>query len=233
MIVTRRSLLVRASMTAGLLAVGSQFPVAAALPAGGKVPVPPKPTYYAFKVLWKGEEIGSHLTSIVPSPNNRDMMVTTKVEMKVGIAFVTVFRFEHDSTEVWRDGRLSSLSSRTNDDGDDLRLDGEATSKGFEASGSGGPFVAASDILTTNCMWLPQLVREEKLIDAQNAVVVGLFSERLGEERMAVRGNERWAERHSILTPFVACNLWYDDEGNWVRARIEVKGETLDYNLVT
>jgi hypothetical protein len=159
------------------------------------------------------------------------MTVKTKIAMKVKIGFFTAFRYEHDSTEIWRDGLLQSLVSKTYDDGDDLAVTGEATVGGFKAVGPHGAFVAPADILTTNCMWLPTLVEEKKLIDAQNGVLVGLVSKPLGEERVKVKGKDRPAERHSILTPFVGGSLWYDLAGNWVRSRLEIKGETLEYSL--
>jgi hypothetical protein len=34
-------------------------------------------------------------------------------------------------------------------------------------------------------------------------------------------------------SPFLAGSLWYDQAGNWVRSRLEIKGETLDYKLAT
>jgi Family of unknown function (DUF6134) len=196
-----------------------------------KADIPPGPRTIKFRVLWEGDQIGYHHTAITPTADGTGMTVTTKIAMKVKIGFITAFRYEHDGTEVWRDGLLQSLVSKTHDDGDDLTVKGEATKSGFKAVGPDGPFVAPADSLTTNCMWLPTLVDEKKVIDAQNGVMVGLVSKPLGEERVKVQGKDRPAERHSILTPFVGGSLWYDLAGNWVRSRLEIKGETLEYSL--
>ncbi len=230
---TRRHALRLAAGGIGLLACCHFAGPGAARAAIDKVNIPAQPTTLKFRVLWKGDDIGYHSTTIMPSADARGMTVTTRIAMKVKIGFITAFRYEHDSTEVWQDGLLKSLVSRTHDDGDDLAANGEATPNGFKAVGPDGPFTAPADSLTTNCMWLETMVGEKKLIDAQNGVVVGLVSKPLGEESVKVRGKNERAERHSILTPFVAGSLWYDADGNWVRSKLEIKGETLEYSLAT
>lgn len=231
MIGTRRTMLRLAALGIGVFAIGPISGFDTAKAAIGKIDIPAGPRAVKFRVLWEGDPIGYHNTTITPSADGTGMTVKTKIDMKVKIGFFTAFRYEHDSTEVWQDGVLQSLVSKTNDDGDDLAVKGEATASGFKAVGTNGSFVAPADILTTNCMWLPALVDEKKLIDSQNGVLVGLVSKPLGEERVTVRGKDREAVRHSILTPFVGGSLWYDLAGNWVRSRLEIKGETLEYSL--
>jgi hypothetical protein len=229
---SRRGILRLALLGAGALALSPALAYAEAITApAGKVAIPIDPRTFRFRVLWDGDDIGQHLTTITPSTDGRGMTVATKIGMKVKMGFITAFRYEHDSTEVWHDGRLQSLVSKTYDDGDHLAVKGEATAEGFKAVGPKGPFVAPAESLTTNCMWLPALVGEKKLIDAQNGMLVSLVSKPLGTEHVAVRGKDREAHRHSIRTPFVAGSLWYDQAGNWVRSRLEIKGETLDYKL--
>ncbi|HEY7689976.1 MAG TPA: DUF6134 family protein [Dongiaceae bacterium] len=219
-----------AALGIGTLAIAPMPLISTAQAAISKIEVPEAPRMLKFRVLWKGEDIGYHNVAITPTADG-GMTVKTKIDMKVKIGFITAFRYEHDSTEVWQDGLLKSLVSKTNDDGDDLAMKGELVGGVFKAVGPKGPFVAPADSLTTNCMWLPELVDEKKLIDAQNGVVVSLVSKPLGTDHVVVRGKDRETERHSIRTPFVAGNLWYDEAGNWVRSRLEIKGETLEYKL--
>jgi len=229
---SRRGILRLALLGAGALALSPALAYAGAITAPvGKIAIPTEARTFKFRVLWDGDDIGQHLTTITPSADGQGMTVGTKINMKVKMGFITAFRYEHDSTEVWHDGRLQSLVSKTYDDGDDLSVKGEATVDAFKAVGPKGAFVAPAESLTTNCMWLPALVSEKKLIDAQNGVLVGLVSKPLGTEHVAVRGKDREAHRHSIRTPFVAGSLWYDQAGNWVRSRLEIKGETLEYKL--
>jgi len=231
MIHSRRKLLRFAALGVGALAFAPMPIIAPARAAIGKVDIPADPKALRFRVLWDGDQIGHHNVTITPTPDGDGMTVVTNIRMKVKAGPFTAFRYEHDSTESWRDGLLQSLVSKTYDDGDDLSLKGHATTAGFSAVGPKGSFIAPADILTTNCMWLPGLVDEKKLIDAQKGVLVTLVSKPLGEEHVVVKGKDRTAERHSIRTPFVGGSLWYDLAGNWVRSRLEIKGETLEYSL--
>ena len=231
MVSSRRTTLRFAAISAAMLVVGPMRCVNFAQADISKVQIPSSPKHVSFRVMWKGEQIGYHNTVITPSTDGAGMTVQTKIGMKVKMGVITAFRYEHQSTETWQGGLLQSLVSMTNNDGDKLSVKGEATSNGFRVTGPKGPFVAPADSLTTNCMWLPELVEEKKLIDSQNGVLVGLVSKPLGEETVKVKGKNEPAERHSILTPFVGGSLWYDLAGNWVRSRLEIKGETLEYSL--
>jgi hypothetical protein len=220
-----------AALGIGALAILPMPVFSPAQAAIGKVDVPADRKALRFRVLWKGDEIGHHNVTITPTADGNGMSVVTDIRMKVKVGPFTAFRFEHDSTEVWRNGLLQSLTSKTHDDGDDLALNGKATAAGFKAVGPKGAFTAPADVLTTNCMWLPELVDEKKIIDVQKGQLVSLESKPLGEEHVVVKGKDRTAERHSIRTPFVGGSLWYDLAGNWVRSRLEIKGETLEYSL--
>jgi hypothetical protein len=232
MIHPRRKFLNFAALGAAALAMGQVPLISPARAAIGKAEIPADPKSVRFRVLWQGDDIGHHNVTVTPTADGHGMSVVTSIRMKVKVGPFTAFNYEHDSTEAWRDGLLQSLVSKTDDDGDDLTLKGQATAGGFSAVGPKGAFLAPADVLTTNCMWLPELVDQTKIIDAQKGELVTLVSKPLGEEKVVVKGKDREAERHSIKTPFVGGSLWYDLAGNWVRSRLEIKGETLEYSLV-
>jgi hypothetical protein len=232
MIHPRRKFLNFAALGAAALAMGQVPLISPARAAIGKAEIPADPKSVRFRVLWQGDDIGHHNVTVTPTADGHGMSVVTSIRMKVKVGPFTAFNYEHDSTEAWRDGLLQSLVSKTDDDGDDLTLKGQATAGGFSAVGPKGAFLAPADVLTTNCMWLPELVDQTKIIDAQKGELVTLVSKPLGEEKVVVKGKDREAERHSIKTPFVGGSLWYDLAGNWVRSKLEIKGETLEYSLV-
>src|SRR5262245_61942750 len=59
--------------------------------------------------------VGTHVASFTRVGD--DLQVSTKIKLAVKIAGVTLYTFESDGIEVWRDGRLISASSTTNDNG--------------------------------------------------------------------------------------------------------------------
>jgi len=98
----------------GALALSPAVAYAGAAPAAiGKVAIPTSPRTFKFRVIWDGDDIGHHVTTITPSTDGQGMTVGTKIGMKVKVGFITAFRYEHDSTEVWQGGSLQSLVKLT------------------------------------------------------------------------------------------------------------------------
>ena len=81
--------------------------------------------------------------------------VDTEIHLLVKVAFFTVFAFSHRSTETWRGGRLTSLTSETVEQGETLHVEGAATPQGFRVVSKGGPFIASAATLTSNSLWTP------------------------------------------------------------------------------
>ena len=60
-----------------------------------------------FDVYRKGDvEFGSHTVSF--SEDGGDLIATTSIRLRAGLGPVTVFRYEHDNTERWRDDQRSN-----------------------------------------------------------------------------------------------------------------------------
>jgi hypothetical protein len=123
-----------------------------------------------------------------------------------------------------------SLRSRTNEDGKRYTVEATAELGGIRVVGPGGPLVVGSQRLTSNSLWDPLLVDQQRLIDAQHGGEIGLVVHRRGAESLELGGKERVVtDRFQILTPHCAGLLWYDATGRWVKAALEIRGERIDY----
>jgi hypothetical protein len=85
--------------------------------------------------------------------------------------------------------------------------------------------------LTTNALWDSRIVREQRLIDVQYGGEVGLVAKPLGDEQVATPQGQVRASRYRMITPYYAGSVFYDGEQRWVKALIELKGETIEYAL--
>jgi hypothetical protein len=148
------------------------------------------------------------------------------------MAFVTHFEFTHDCEEVWQSGRLVSLRSKTNDNGDKFQVTAKATPEGIRIEGPGGPAIAPADAYTSNSVWNTAVLEQKTVIDAQHGGIIGLSVRPQGEQEVAVAGQQVPAEKYQVVTPFVAGNVWYDEAGRWVKALFEKDGEQMEYRLV-
>ena len=214
--------------SAGLifLAGSSSRPLADSLPGADSVAAGLR-----FRILWKGDAIGYHRVSLKPAGDT--ITITTGIRMKVKMAFVTAFRYEHDCTETWSGGRLVSLDSRTDNNGDKLKVTGAATADGFDMVGPAGPFTAPAGALTTNSLWSPAFVTQTDLIDAQNGGTIGLVSKDLGKVDAMVAAARLPTEGFDLVTPYLSGRVWYDADARWVKGEFEREGERISYDLET
>lgn len=184
-----------------------------------------------FSVLYKGNKIGTH--TILYSPARGETRVQTEIHLLVKIAFFTVYTFGHRSEETWRDGRLVSLSSETEEHGETLRVEGAATPQGFRVVSKGGPFIASAATLTSNSLWTPAVLEQEMLVDAQHGGIIGVSARKFAEEQIVIDGRPVDATRYTFITPYLAGSIWYDRVNQWVRGEFERDGSKIQYQLDT
>ena len=221
--VPRRALLV--SALAGF--AGCIVPALAC--ASAAIVVPTAAADRRFSVLYKGSRIGAH--TITYSAALGETRIRTDIDLAVKALFFTVFAYTHRSEEIWRGGRLISLSSVTVEDGETLHISGAATAQGFRVVSKGGPFIAAASTLTSNSLWTPAVLEQATVVDAQHGGIIGVSARKIADERIVIGGRPIQATRYAFITPYLAGNIWYDKEELWVRGDFERAGSTILYQL--
>lgn len=184
-----------------------------------------------FRALWQQSSIGEHRVAFRTDGDR--LTVDTHIDIAVRVLFFNVFRLKHDAQEIWQSSRLIAVTSTTVRDGTHLQVSGNATADGFRIIGEDGPFLAGADLLTTNTLWDSRIVHEHRLIDVQYGGEVGLVARPLGAEQVTTPQGWVRASRYQIITPHYAGSVFYDGDGRWVKALIEMKGETIEYALAT
>jgi hypothetical protein len=182
-----------------------------------------------FRALWHGASIGEHRVAF--GTDGDRLVVDTHVDIAVRVLFFNVFRLTHDAQEIWQSGRLVSVTSTTDRDGTRLQVSGSAVAGGFRIVGENGPFLAAADLLSTNALWDSRIVHEQRLIDVQYGGEIGLVARPFGEEQVATPQGQVRASRYRMITPHYAGSVFYDEDQRWVKALIEMKGQTIEYAL--
>jgi Family of unknown function (DUF6134) len=220
----------RAFLMAGLAGVVScAFPrLARAATAGG---LASSAGNRRFSVLYKGHRIGAH--TVFYSSESGDTRINTEIQLKIKIAFFTVFAFSHRSEETWRDGQLMTLKSETVEHGETLSVEGEQTPDGFRVASKGGPFIAPSATLTSNSLWTPAVMEQDTVIDAQHGGIIGVSAREFSDEDIVIGNRQVHATRYTFITPYLAGSIWYDEENLWVRGEFERDGSKIQYQLDT
>jgi len=217
----------------GLLMAGLAGAVSCAFPrvthAATAIVLPTATSNRRFSVLYKGDRIGAH--TVLYSSATGETRVDTEIHLLVKVAFFTVFAFSHRSQETWRAGRLMSLNSETVEHGETLHVEGAAIPQGFRVVSKGGPFIASAATLTSNSLWTPAVLEQETVVDAQHGGVIGVSARKLADEQIVIGGRQVRATRYTLITPYLAGSIWYDEENLWVRGEFERDGSKIQYQL--
>lgn len=184
---------------------------------------------WAFDVFLGSRRIGQHRVALEQRDN--DLIARTEVDLTVRMLFITLVDMRHRSEERWRGDRLVALRSRTTDGGETYEVLATAVPEGLRVRSEEGEAIAPPDAGSSNALWRPDTLRKRQLVDAQSGGVIGLVAERQGEEEIEVGRRRRPAVRYSAITPSAAGLLWYADR-RLVKARLEIRGQTVDYRLV-
>jgi hypothetical protein len=208
-----RHLAIGLVVAAGLVFAG---PLGAALHSAEQI---------AFRVLRDGEPFGRH--SVVFRREAGDLHVEVDIRLEVKLLFVTVFRYRHTNREVWRDGRLVAIDTRTDDDGERYWLRGRANELGLAVEGSSGSFLAPGDVMPTS-YWNPRTVERTQLLDTQRGRLIQVDIRAAEVETVAMSGRRVDARRYRV-TGDLTLDLWYTADGAWAKTSFEARGAAVDY----
>jgi hypothetical protein len=205
-----------------LLAVA--FWVVAASAGAAQIPEQP----LDFTVIRNGDPVGKHLVTFRRTDDGVAVEVRTNVAVKM--AFITVYRFEHQGSELWRGDRLVSLRSTTNDDGTRHRLRVLENGSKLQIEGDGASSIADTPVIPAS-LWNPALVSEPHLLNTLDGRLISVSTRDLGEEDVSVRGRPAKA-RHYAVHGELERELWYDALGTLVRVRFKGRdGSDILYEL--
>lgn len=179
----------------------------------------------AFAILRGDAPIGHHNVSFELS--GLDLIVQIAIGIEVRFAFLTLYRYQHENREVWRDGRLVALETWTNDDGTIYGVTARDTPEGLWVEGADGAFLAPPDIIPTS-YWNPATVEQSRLLDTQRGRLLEVAIEPSGVDVIAA-GPSNVPVRRYAVTGDLNLDLWYTEHGEWAKIAFEARGSAIDY----
>ncbi len=191
----------------------------------------PESNELTFRVVRNGSEMGFHRVTFTQLDDDR-LQVDIEVEMRVRLAFITVFRYEFACREIWDQGRLDSLDCMTNDDGKDLYVEAERLSDGqlrIEGTRVDGETVVA-DALPSS-YWNIALMGKDVVLNAQNGMLQPVTITQHETETITARGREIEATRYELIGT-LRLEIWYDQNDQWVKFRFNARGQDITYELI-
>ena len=177
-----------------------------------------------FLIKHEGKVIGYH--HVRGRETALGLVVDTEVEMRVKFGPIPLYKYDHEAREVWRNGEVISIESKTNDNGtktsvfahrkdDTLLIDGTLYS---------GP--APVDAVPPS-YWDKSLITARSVINTQTGEIVDVGVEHIGPS--AAPDNQA-AEQYRI-SGTINVDVWYDGS-RWIGSHLFVEGEELIYERV-
>ncbi len=187
-----------------------------------------KQSDFGFNVLREGDAIGHH--SIDFTRRGDDLIVDVNIDLEVKFAFITVYRYTHRNQEIWRDGKLQSINTQTDDDGTKHWVKGQATDQGFALSSDSGNALLPSDVLPSS-YWHPETPKAEALLNTQTGELaqIDVAASATKSDLPMPWGSQ--AARSFEVSGDVDLNLWYNDQGCLLKMNFAAPGDgsLIDY----
>lgn len=203
-----------------LLALAVLAPFAATARAEPVVPAP-----LNFIVEREGTPIGTHRLTF--HADGERLVVDIAVNIKVTIAFITVYTHTSRGREVWQDDRLVSFESDTDDNGTALKVRVRAAADGLQVAGKDGSYTAPADMLPGS-YWRAETVKRTQFIDTEDGHLVDLVSQPAGRRPVAV-GDGMVDTDVYRLSGEMDGELGYTPEGEWTLLRFKTHGSDILY----
>lgn len=211
-----RTISLAAAIAAVLVFFGIS-PVFAAPPQGGSL---------NFIVLRNGDAVGRHDMLFRNDPDGLKIDIQTNVAVK--IAFITAYRFEHEGHEVWQNGRLTRLWSKTNDDGTKHVLDVTAGGQDLAIMADGKDTERAAVSIPAS-LWNEHILQQKSILNTLDGTRMNISVADLGNEGVPVQGGMIQA-RHYAISGDLQRELWYDANNVLVKVRFKAKdGSNIEY----
>lgn len=186
-----------------------------------------------FAVFLNDREIGYHDFTFREADGSRT--VESEASFQVKLLFINAFRYRHEHVERWSDdGCLLEISARTDNNGNDLAVQGVARDDTFLVASSAGT-EELTGCIQSFAYWNPELRNARRLLNSQTGEYVDVQVTPLGTDTITVGGQETTIERLRLTAKDTDIEISYAaDTGTWVALDSRLKkGRVLSYRLVS
>jgi hypothetical protein len=182
-----------------------------------------------FEVFLDDSRIGFHNFRLEKAADQQRLV--SEAEFKVKFLFMTLYKYQHENSEVWEDDCLQRIESRTNANGKKFSVSGLQGPDAFELEGTDRREELAHCLMTF-AYWNPDFLQESELLNPQTGEILPVSVEPLATEAFSVRGESIEAQRYRLQAKGMDLHLWYSMDGAWLGLESTTKdGRTIRYEL--
>ena len=184
----------------------------------------PEDGFLAYEISRKGKPLGFQSLEFNRSETG-ELIVDVHIEIDFKLGPIPLFRYLHDNREVWRDGVLLSMKSKTYNNGEVVTADLKLEDGRYVGSGSRFEDNLEAPLLSTS-YFNPNFVRQSAFISSQDGRLLPTEIETVGVETLNINDAPVQATRFR-LSGKLRIDIWYTDAGRWVKTEFSRGGNTL------
>ena len=170
-----------------------------------------------FNVTIDGKEAGTYKLTMQHDQGTSTITGQANVRFRV---FVINYTYTYSGREVWKDGRLQSLDSQTNDDGKRFTVSARAENNSLRVVSNGQQKLTRGDIWTTSYWRLaPAQFRNQPvpLIDNDTGRDIHATLHYIGVEPVRACGTTQNYAHYQVRGGGLNVDVWYDGNDTLVR----------------
>ena len=187
-----------------------------------------------FAVIVEGKSVGSATMTFEPNPEGAENF-SISVEAKGRISLIS-FHYVHSSSETWKDGRLVTIESKTNDDGKKTKLAGKSSEAGLRLTVNGKDKNVRADALPTSGWRLPVgLANGARFVtvDTEDGTETTVQVEDRGVDRVMLDRKAISARKYKLTGKDLDAEWWFDSDGRPVRQLLVWDGHKVTLDLTS
>lgn len=189
----------------------------------------PENNFLAYEILRKGKRLGFQSISFSEADNG-DVIADIHIQIDFKLGPIPLFRYRHENREIWRDGQLIEMRARTNNNGEKEYVD--LIREGGTLEGRGTKYAADLEGVTHSTSYFsPNFVRQTDLVSSQDGRRFKTETLEVGRETLNLKIGQVEATRFRTTGKF-KVDIWYTDDGRWVKTEFSRGGNTLNINAV-
>lgn len=182
---------------------------------------------WKFRVMLDDTPIGYHNVSVSREANRKT--VHTQASFDVRFLFIPVYSYEHETRELWKDGCLVDVSSRTDDNGDGYFINTLQAPGQLELQTRDGT-TALDGCVRTFAYWDVELLKSERLLNTQTGKYESVSVTDMGKSVLEIDQDQIEARRFRLVAADMTIDLWYTDDMHWIALEsITESGAVLRY----
>ena len=193
--------------------------------------------YHEFEIYRNAKKIGFHKLYFQKTGNTIE--VNTQIEMIVKLGFLTIFKYFHNSKEIWNQNKLIEVKTYTQKNRRKFEFSAKRKGSKIQIESRGKKFFVSGNSLITS-YWHQHWLNKKELIDSQHGKKRFINVKKEGMESISTKFGNILAQRYKVTGRQDKVNgkkidydIWYDEKKRWVKIKFFIKNSIIEYFLVT